>query len=262
MTDNKAAPPSSGRRAIEELAANDLDVADLLRIVRMAAEENPWRDAFDFVGLKPPPLLPRRAQHVTYRVRLDVDHARPPIWRRLDLPSDLTLDVLHTVIQVALGWQDFYRHEFVMGPVGGRRMADCHYAPFLTADDLDGAAEDGIVEADIRLDEVLGSAGDRLFYMHDSADSWGHTLRLEEILPAGEPGCVAGGRAGPPEDCGDIGAYNEIAEYLAGKGNSEEVESIYGSREELLEWLPVRFDPAEFDRVAVDDAVRKILGRR
>ena len=39
-------------------------------------------------------------------VRLDLDNARPPIWRRLRLGSDLRLSQVHDVVQAAMGWSD------------------------------------------------------------------------------------------------------------------------------------------------------------
>ena len=38
---------------------------------------------------------PRRPDVVTYRVRVDLQGARPPLWRRLELSSDLLLDEVH-----------------------------------------------------------------------------------------------------------------------------------------------------------------------
>jgi Plasmid pRiA4b ORF-3-like protein len=46
---------------------------------------------------------PRRSEVVTYRVRIDLNRTRPPLWRRLELASDLFLDQVHEVIQVASG---------------------------------------------------------------------------------------------------------------------------------------------------------------
>ena len=45
----------------------------------------------------------RRTQPVTYQVRVDLDGAKPPIWRRLLLSSELMLDELHAVLQQAMG---------------------------------------------------------------------------------------------------------------------------------------------------------------
>ncbi len=44
---------------------------------------------------------PPQDEVAIYRIRVDLDHAEPPIWRRLDLRSDLPLDVVHQVLQVA-----------------------------------------------------------------------------------------------------------------------------------------------------------------
>src|SRR5262245_30733948 len=53
----------------------------------------------------PPPSRrrPRRTDVVTYRARIDLKGTRPPLWRRLELASDLFLDQVHEIIQVAFG---------------------------------------------------------------------------------------------------------------------------------------------------------------
>lgn len=58
--------------------------------------------------------MPRNLSTVL-RIRIDLDNAQPPIWRRLDLRSDLTLDVVHQVIQDAFGWADSHLHRFALG---------------------------------------------------------------------------------------------------------------------------------------------------
>src|SRR5689334_2458885 len=56
-----------------------------------------------------------RGEVAIYRVRVDIDGARPPIWRRLDLRSDLHLDLVHQVIQAVFGWTDTHLHRFSLG---------------------------------------------------------------------------------------------------------------------------------------------------
>lgn len=67
---------------------------------------------------QPPPSRrrPRRSEVVTYRVRIDLSRTRPPLWRRLELASDLFLDQVHEVIQVAFGWTGSHLHQFGSGP--------------------------------------------------------------------------------------------------------------------------------------------------
>ena len=69
-------------------------------------------------------LLRKRPTRAALIVRLDLDDARPPIWRRLRLASDLPLSQLHDVIQTAMGWEDCHLHHFVMGPSSRDRPQD------------------------------------------------------------------------------------------------------------------------------------------
>ena len=55
---------------------------------------------------RPPPpsrRRPQRADTVTYQVRVDLNGTKPPLWRRLELASDLFLDQVHQIMQVAFG---------------------------------------------------------------------------------------------------------------------------------------------------------------
>lgn len=160
--------------------------------------------------LRRPPLPEPRV----YRLRADLDHARPPIWRRLDVRSDLTLDVIHQVLQAAFGWTDSHLHRFALG--GG--PFDWNSQLFLCPYDVEEGEDDGSPASDVRLDETLQDPGDVLRYVYDYGDSWELTLRLEERLSAaGEvptATCVAGRRAAPPEDCGGITQAEDLAEVL------------------------------------------------
>lgn len=197
-----------------------------------------------------PELLPRRDEPAIYRLRVDLDDVRPPIWRRLDLPSDLSLDRLHLVLQAAMGWWDSHLHAFRMAStVPGREIA-----PFLTTYDLE-EGDEGIAERDVRLDEVLNTPGQMLRYEYDFGDGWQHTLQLEKVLPSGRPGCRAGRRACPPEDCGGTQGYKEILAVLAGKGAGADPEASA----QLLGWLPRGWSPDSFDRAWVDEAVRIVV---
>lgn len=148
------------------------------------------------------------------RVRVDLDHAEPPIWRRLDLRADLSLDVVHRVLQVAFGWTDSHLHRFALG--GGPFDQDSQL--FLCPFDVEEGEDDGAPASDVRLDETLQDPGDELRYVYDYGDSWELTLRLEEVLPAAldAPSAlvVDGDRAAPPEDSGGMTDAESLAEVL------------------------------------------------
>jgi len=182
---------------------------------------------------------PRREDVVTYRIRVDLNEAKPPIWRRLELASDLTLDQLHDIVQTAMGWTDSHLHEFASGDNPTDRLAE-HYRPQESLDnDLPG-----VDEVSVRLDEVLVEPGDRLFYNYDFGDDWSHTLRLEAVSPR-EPeqpsaACLAGARACPPEDCGGRWGYADLKEILADPSHERD--------QEMIDWLGLEnssaFDPS------------------
>lgn len=198
-----------------------------------------------------PELAPPRTATMTYGVRVDLDHARPPIWRRLELASDLTLAQVHDILQAAMGWTDSHLHHFEAGPA-----RDHQVMPFLTDFDEE-EGDEGINERDVRLDQVLVEVGDRLFYEYDFGDSWDHTLTLEAVTPYDEAAprasCVGGHRACPPENCGGVGGYQELLGAIESPGNA----SVWGMQ--LLDWLPEDFDAEKFSVAETDELIRLTL---
>lgn len=181
---------------------------------------------------------------MTYRLRVALAGSDPLVWRRIELASDLTLDRVHDILQVVMGWTNSHLHQFA----GGEGVYDPKAELYLMPTSIDEGMV-GVDERNVRLDEVLGGAGDRLWYEYDFGDGWLHTIDLEQVLPTepGPPSCLAGERACPPEDCGGIGGYKNLLEVLAGPAGSE--------RESLIEWLGGEFDQTSFDPDAVNDAL-------
>jgi hypothetical protein len=172
-----------------------------------------------------------------HRLKVGLHGARPPIWRRLEVPSSYTLDKLHQTIQRAFGWQDY--HLWVFETPGGE-----YGTPDPELEHRDAVSS--------RLRQVAPQPGDRIRYTYDFGDGWRHDIAVEEVFAA-EPGvayprCVAGRRAGPPEDCGGIWGYHELLEILADPDHPE--------HRQRLEWLGLStaddLDPAAFDQAEVN----------
>ena len=103
-----------------------------------------------------PVLRPTPTKVSGFRVRIDLHGAKPPVWRRVELPGDLTLPRLHDAIQAAMGWTDSHLHRF--------RTGRDHRSPyFVTNFDID-EGEDGVLEDDVRLDQLVAAEGDALWY--------------------------------------------------------------------------------------------------
>jgi hypothetical protein len=82
--------------------------------------------------------------------------SKPPVWRRLQLDADTTLDRLHETILAAFGWAGYHLHVFQSG------------------DEQFGVPEPELGLADERqvsLGQLLANAGDRFFYTYDLGDN-------------------------------------------------------------------------------------------
>ncbi|MGY5129088.1 plasmid pRiA4b ORF-3 family protein [Streptomyces nigrescens] len=175
-----------------------------------------------------------------HKIKITLRDSRPPIWRRLEVPSGITLRELHDVIQAAFGWEDY------------------HMWAFETGRDRYGVADRdlGIRSAiSKRLSQVAPRASDRLRYTYDFGDHWEHDILIEDVTTpeAGTayPRCLTGRRACPPEDCGGVWGYDYLIEILADPHHEE--------HEDRLEWLGLdsadQFDPAAFDAAQVNSAL-------
>ena len=134
---------------------------------------------------------------------------RPPIWRRLMVPAQMTLGDLHRAIQEAMGWENSHLHVF---EIAGREYGDPD--PEFR---VDGAAN----ETRMTLAGVVKMGVNRFSYVYDFGDNWEHTVLIEKRPPAvtrtDDPLvlCVAGKRNCPPEDCGGIWGYQALVAILA-----------------------------------------------
>ena len=64
------------------------------------------------------PAAQRTVRRNIHRIKVTLHGGKPPIWRRFEVSSDITLMRLHDVIQRGFGWQD--NHLFVFETPAGR----------------------------------------------------------------------------------------------------------------------------------------------
>jgi hypothetical protein len=153
---------------------------------------------------------PRPETAVTVRLHVQLEGAFPPVWRRIEVASDLGLDDLHAVLQVVFGWEDYHLYRFATGP------QDDPGAAFACTADLAEAFDDdpAVPTWDVRIDELLAEPGERLHYQYDYGDDWWVTIEVEDVIeghvPPGRARLLEGAGAGPPEDCGGIDGYRMI----------------------------------------------------
>lgn len=165
-----------------------------------------------------------------YQLKVTLRNIKPPIWRRLQVESSITLSKLHLIIQAAMGWYNCHLHSFTIGGIEYGKP-EPNYGLELRD------------ENKAKLGSLIKQEKAKFFYTYDFGDSWEHLILVEKILPK-EPNitypiCIKAKRACPPEDCGGPWGYMEFLEAIQNPNHPE--------HESFLEWLGGSFDSEFYD---------------
>jgi hypothetical protein len=143
------------------------------------------------------------------------DIQKPPVWRRVLVPSHITFDQFHQIIQAAFGWEDRHLYQFSKS---GYSSAVFYKIP----DDYDDE-EDTFDSRTTFISEVFNMPKQTFVYIYDFGDDWKHKIVLEEIsmMDSEHSICLAGKAACPPEDCGGVPGYYNLIEVLNDSKNPD-----------------------------------------
>ncbi len=181
-----------------------------------------------------------------YQLKIFLDESEPLIWRRVHVPTGMTLRALHRLIQALFEWRTYHLYEF---KVGDTKYGDPELDPY---DELDWRNDQTK-----KLDNIFKSHN-KFEYLYDFGDGWQHIIKLEATLEAEKdekyPLCIGGQNPAPPEDCGGIGGYYNKLEISSDPSHSE--------HEDIVNWfeymmLKDNFDLAEINELRISR--RKVL---
>ena len=197
-----------------------------LPVSERAAVETRGRRSGAEIGVLP--SAPDQGPVPGYQLKVTLKGSKPPIWRRLQVPSDLSLAELHHVIQIGFGWDDSHLHAF-----------ETRHGRFGQPGFLDGVGD----ERRVALSQVAAPKG-KISYTYDFGDDWEHDVLVEKTTdPVPAAACIGGRRAAPPQDCGGIWGYVFLLDVLADPDHPD--------HDDQLEWLglddPKDLDPDAFD---------------
>lgn len=186
-------------------------------------------------------MAPKKQIH---QFKVTLKDVKPPIWRRIQVPSTYSFWDLHVAIQDAMGWLDYHLHEFRVRDVNGQ-LASLGIP--------DGEfADNTLPDWKHKIAKFLSLARPTFEYVYDFGDDWRHKVELEAVLPT-EPGvtyprCIKGKRACPPEDCGGSWGYQELLQILSDPNHE--------GYQEMKTWVESMkdggFDPESFDPSSVE----------
>jgi hypothetical protein len=126
-------------------------------------------------------------------IRVVLLKVSPLVARLISVPDDLSLEELHDVLQLVLGWsgQAFYNFRIHGQEIGRRRHLRTHL-----------------------LREFQLRRREKFLYTYDFLDLWEWEIPVLDIVPgraeAWRPRCLAGRAATPPEECGGPRGYMRI----------------------------------------------------
>jgi hypothetical protein len=171
------------------------------------------------------------SEHIA-RIRIGLHDIEPEIWRRVEVPLDLSLKGMHDVIQAVMGWQDCHLFEFTIG----------EKAYGLPDPEWDHGRK--ILQAKLAKLETFIAQGVRTFdYVYDMGDNWQHAITVETVAPADAsqkyPCFIDGARHAPPEDVGGIPGYYEFLEAVSKPRHRE--------HKRMLKWYGGPYDPDDID---------------
>jgi hypothetical protein len=182
----------------------------------------------------------KKKTSMTFQFKIKIKGvSKPPVWRRITVPSYFTFKLLHHIIQVVFDWENAHLYQFSEdGFRSGTIITE------LTEDDLGGMKKE-LEASDIALSDVFNKEGQKYLYIYDFGDNWEHEIVLEKIIPEHSkiPKLLDGRGACPPEDCGGAWGYQNLKSILADPKHEE--------YQDYMEWLSLfegqTWDPDEFD---------------
>lgn len=179
-------------------------------------------------------------------VRIELQDTDPLIWREVEVPTSITLKVLHDVIQAVMGWFDHHLWEFT---VDKQRYG--------LPTDEDWGTEPRKEAAKVRLRDILKPRKTMIDYLYDFGDSWELRLTVTDVRTgnpdASYPRYVGGNRNAPPEDCGGIPGFYDMLDALADRSHPNHTDAT--------EWAD-EYDPDTIDELPIKYALLRIANRR
>ena len=172
------------------------------------------------------------------RLLIELEDITPRIWRRVDVPTGITLATLHEVIQAVMRWEYAHLYEF---RVGERVYGE----PF---PGMESPSRRVYKANGVRLNKLIDRGADRFLYVYDFGDDWRHRVTIESVRDGDAdtdyPAFVEGARRAPPEDVGGLPGFEGFLEAIGDRRHPQHAE--------LLEWGGGAFDPENIERREIE----------
>ncbi|MBU5451447.1 plasmid pRiA4b ORF-3 family protein [Acetivibrio sp. MSJd-27] len=202
-----------------------------------------------------------------YEIKVSIKGAKPPIWRKIAVPTDINFMQLHNIIQVSMGWHNYHMYEFSFKEFEERITNDqeaCEEYEYYTSEEGKKRLQKIDFDFMMRIQKSLHAKEvkiDKYFkktknfkYIYDFGDWWEHTVEVIGMIDDYTyefPQVLKFRQCCPPEDCGGIDNYYDFLEKYNNKTAPE--------HDEAVEWANMQSFDTEYDIEAVNEELKDVL---
>lgn len=182
------------------------------------------------------------------RLRIELLHLEPCIWRSIEVSLTTNLRSLHELIQAVMPWEDYHLYEFA--------IAERVYGE---PDPEDAVWGRKVYQAKgMQLGRLIQRGITELHYTYDFGDNWQHRIVFGHVKDA-DPAIdylrfIAGERTAPPEAVGGPSCFMGFAKAIANHRDAQ--------HKNMVRWYGGPFHPTDFGRAEVAARVRDIAAKR
>lgn len=184
----------------------------------------------------------KKAPERAFTLLLTVMGTEPRVWRRIVVRESMWLSQLHDSIQLAFDWFDYQTHAFSLDDL---RFGNPVKRDALTIED----------DRDVSLADLDLEHRGRFLYLYEFGEGWTVEIKVEKTGAVAKggvyPTCLAGERAGPPEDCGGLEAFHDMLACI------KEPQTELGR--EWLEWLGPEYHAEVCDVKKINQGLKKLI---
>lgn len=199
------------------------------------------------------PRYLKRPSVQKYTLRITLKGIKPAIWRKIDVPSNISLRLLSELIIDLMGWKSVHLNYF--------KVANSdYYIPYYQLEHAKSTFSmfdaEALNQEDYTISDVLNVKGRSITFEYDLGDKWCHEIRLSSVNEYKEDeeheiAFVGGECACPPENCGGAEGYLELMELRKKKKSG--IRLTGEDKEHYERYLNDNFDPEYLDLEECED---------
>lgn len=179
-----------------------------------------------------------------FQLKMMIKNSKPPIWRRIVVPSGITFSQLSMILNEAMGWCGYHMFEFEFFHMNLRisEGMDEFVSAYSMFDEIEASTT--------YISEYL-EENEWFTYTYDLGDDWEHRVTIEKVIDDYEynyPMVIKYKGDCPVEDCGGIYGYYRCLDIINDKTHPE--------HEEISEWMNRQMYPSEYDMDYVNDELK------